>query len=132
MTDPQGNSTPGDPTHGSPTAPGSPVPQVTPSVSPSVVPIIGTVSLTRPTLRQALLILGGGFFVAAFGCAGFLSGMGSNFTATGTSELGAILFVLGMLAFLLGGVLLLIVAIRAVFGGRTTTPTKPPTPAAPR
>lgn len=80
----------------------------------------------RPTLRQALTVLGGSVVVAAFGCAGFMAGasIGSD-----GGMVGGLVFVLGVLAFLVGCVLLLIVGIRAIFGRRNEPdpPDAPPT-----
>ncbi|MFN7980980.1 MAG: hypothetical protein U0Q11_03905 [Vicinamibacterales bacterium] len=66
----------------------------------------------RPTLRQALLITLGGFLFAFFSCIGALAGMGSNFSDTPASEAGFAGFVLGLLVFLVGLVMLLWVLVR--------------------
>lgn len=66
----------------------------------------------RPTLRQALIITGGGFLVALFSCIGVLTGMGSNFSSTPAAEVGIAGFVLGLLVFLVGLVLLVWVLVR--------------------
>ncbi len=66
----------------------------------------------RPTLRQALLITLGGFLFAFFSCIGALTGMGSNFSSTPATEVGIAGFILGLLVFLVGLVLLLWVLVR--------------------
>lgn len=78
----------------------------------------------RPTLRQALTILGGSAAVAAFGCAGFL--VTGNSIESGGAMVGGLVFILGVLAFLVGWVLLLFVGIRALFRRRGATAQEAP------
>lgn len=75
----------------------------------------------RPTFIHGFLILIGGIAFAVFGCLGAISGMtSSNPSAVETTFfwIGGAGFIVGLLAVLVGGLLLVIAVFTAVFGKR--------------
>jgi hypothetical protein len=73
----------------------------------------------RPTFAQGLIILLGGCAFAFFSCLGALAGgMTGNYNPTPLFVLGAVGFVAGGLAAVLGGVLLLLTIFKLFFGKR--------------
>jgi hypothetical protein len=77
----------------------------------------------RPTLGHGLLILLGGIAFAFFGCLGAISGLTSNnpspIQTTGIF-VGGLGFIVGCVAVLTGGILLVIAIFKAVFDKRDT------------
>jgi hypothetical protein len=75
----------------------------------------------RPTFLHGLLILLGGIAFAFFGCLGAISGLTSNSPSslqTTGLVVGGFGFLLGCLAVLTGGILLVIAIFNAIFGKR--------------
>jgi hypothetical protein len=68
----------------------------------------------RPTFLQAMAISGAGLLIALFGCFGAISGFSNNGN-TNLGEIGLAGFILGILMFIVGGILLLVVIIRPFF-----------------
>jgi hypothetical protein len=68
----------------------------------------------RPTFLQAIVVAGAGLLIALFGCLGAIAGFG-NGSNSALGEAGAIGFGLGVLVFAVGGVLLIVVVVRALF-----------------
>lgn len=79
----------------------------------------------KPTLKQALLITVGGFFFAFFSCVGALVNIGGNGSGNVLTELGFAGFALGLLATIVGIVLLLWIAFRPFFRKQPPAPTEP-------
>ena len=77
----------------------------------------------QPTVGHGLLILAGGIAFAFFGCLGAISGLTSNnpspLQTTGI-VVGGFGFVVGCVAVLTGGILLVIAIFKAIFGKRDT------------
>jgi hypothetical protein len=77
----------------------------------------------RPTFGHGLLILLGGIAFAFFGCLGAISGLTSNdpspIQTTGI-VVGGLGFIVGCVALLTGGILLVIAIFKAIFGKRDT------------
>jgi hypothetical protein len=75
----------------------------------------------RPTFLHGLLILIGGIAFAFFGCLGAISGLTSN-NPDQLQTIGIIVgglgFVAGLIAVLIGGILLVIAIFNAIFGKR--------------
>jgi hypothetical protein len=75
----------------------------------------------RPTFLHGLLILLGGIAFAFFGCLGAISGLTSNSPSslqTTGLVVGGFGFLIGCLAVLTGGILLVIAIFNAIFGKR--------------
>jgi hypothetical protein len=75
----------------------------------------------RPTFLHGLTIFLGGVAVAVFGCLGAVAGLSSNNPSQGQMALGIVGgagFLVGCLALLVGGVLLVIAIFNAIFGKR--------------
>jgi hypothetical protein len=79
----------------------------------------------RPTFLHGLLILIGGIAFAFFGCLGAISGL----TSSNPDQLqtigivvGGLGFVAGLIAVLIGGILLVIAIFNAIFGKRGAAP----------
>jgi hypothetical protein len=73
----------------------------------------------RPTFLQALTIGFGGAVVAFFGCLGAIAGFSTN--ASGGQALGVLggaVFVAGVIAVLVGGLIFVIATFNAIFGRR--------------
>jgi hypothetical protein len=79
----------------------------------------------RPTFLHGLLILIGGIAFAFFGCLGAISGLTSN-NPDQLQTIGIIVgglgFVAGLIAVLIGGILLVIAIFNAIFGKRDAAP----------
>ncbi len=69
-----------------------------------------------PSWKQVLVMLGGGTVLAATACLGFLVTFGGSFNRGGNAltAVAAILFCVGVLAFLIGVILLIVRAVRAM------------------
>jgi hypothetical protein len=75
----------------------------------------------RPTFLHGFLIVLGGLAFAVFGCLGAIAGLSSNSPSPGETALawiGGAGFVVGCLAVLVGGLLLVIAIFTALFGKR--------------
>jgi hypothetical protein len=75
----------------------------------------------RPTFLHGLLILLGGIAFAFFGCLGAISGLTSNSPSslqTTGLVVGGSGFLIGCLAVVTGGILLVIAIFNAIFGKR--------------
>jgi hypothetical protein len=75
----------------------------------------------RPTFLHGFLIFLGGLAFAVFGCLGAIAGLASNSPSPGETALawvGGAGFVVGCLAVLVGGLLLVIAIFNALFGKR--------------
>jgi hypothetical protein len=75
----------------------------------------------RPTLLHGLTIFLGGVAFAFFGCLGAVAGLSSNNPSQGQMALGiagGAGFLVGCLAVLVGGVLLVIAIFNVIFGKR--------------
>lgn len=69
-----------------------------------------------PTLTQSLTIAASSALVAAFGCAGYVTGVSGTFYGRdAVATTGAIAFGIGLLTFLCGCLLALVVVARGVF-----------------
>lgn len=83
-----------------------------------------------PTWKQVIVMLAGGFVLAITACVGFLASFSGNFERGGDTLLtpiAAILFFVGVLAFLGGFVLLIVRGIRALTQ-KNEPPASPPAP----
>jgi hypothetical protein len=77
----------------------------------------------RPTVGHGLLILLGGIAFAFFGCLGAISGLTSNNPSPAQTTgifVGGLGFIVGCVAVLTGGILLVIAIFKAIFGKRDT------------
>jgi hypothetical protein len=73
----------------------------------------------RPTFLQGLTIGLGGAVVGFFGCLGAVAGFSNSSNGwQALGVLGAIVFVGGLIGFLLGGVLFVIALFKTIFGKR--------------
>jgi hypothetical protein len=75
----------------------------------------------RPTFLHGLVIFLGGIAFAVFGCLGAVAGLATNNPSQGQMALaivGGAGFLVGCLAVLVGGVLLVIAIFNAIFGKR--------------
>jgi hypothetical protein len=75
----------------------------------------------RPTFLHGLLILLGGIAFAFFGCLGAISGLTSNSPSplqTTGLVVGGFGFLIGCLAVVIGGILLVIAIFNTIFGKR--------------
>lgn len=75
----------------------------------------------QPTFLHGIVILLGGIAFAVFGCLGAIAGLASNSPSPGQTALagiGGTAFVIGCLAVLVGGLLLVIAIFNALFGKR--------------
>jgi hypothetical protein len=71
--------------------------------------------MSRPTFARALLIFFCGILMAFFGCAGFLNfGAGYSSGAKFLGGIGAVMFGIGVLASVVGGVLIIGLAFWAL------------------
>lgn len=101
----------------------SPQGNATPTPEPSAPAtgglLFGAPRRSGPSLRQALLMVGGGVITAVTGCVGFLSTVNFNSAVTNPlSVIGGLGFVLGVILLLVGLFMLLLVTIRALFPGK--------------
>ena len=74
----------------------------------------------RPTFKQGLTLGLGGATLAFFGCLGAIAGFSSSNSggAGALGIIGSIGFVAGLIAALIGGVLLVIATFKAIFKNR--------------
>jgi hypothetical protein len=81
----------------------------------------------RPSFLQGFVLVIGGAAFAFFGCLGAIAGMSSTSSQMGSlALLGGLGFVVGVLAVLVGGLLLVIATFKAIFGSRDAANPAPP------
>ena len=74
--------------------------------------------MSRPTFARAFVILFCGILMAVFGCAGFLNfGAGYSSGARFLGAIGAVMFGIGVLASVAGGVLIIGLAFWSLVNG---------------